>query len=58
MYALLCCCCDCYLILNLFAVSPGQPGSISDDPEAVTLTGTSQDAANQINQKEIQWGVG
>jgi transcription initiation factor TFIID subunit 5 len=30
---------------------------ISDDPEAVTLTGSSQDAANQINQKEIHWGL-
>ena len=40
-----------------FAVSPGQPNSISDDAEAVTLTGSSQDAVSQINQKEIHWGV-
>ena len=40
-----------------FAVSPGQPSSISDDLEAVTLTGSSQDAVNHINQKEIHWGV-
>ncbi|KAF7817300.1 transcription initiation factor TFIID subunit 5 [Senna tora] len=40
-----------------FQVTPGQPSSISDDPEAVTLTGSSQDAANQINQKEIHWGL-
>ncbi|KAI4337251.1 hypothetical protein L6164_015692 [Bauhinia variegata] len=40
-----------------FQVSPGQPSSISDDPEAVTLTGSSQDAANQINHKEIHWGL-
>ena len=40
-----------------YAVTPGQPSSIADDPEAVTLTGSSQDAANQINQKEIHWGV-
>ncbi|KAG5034168.1 hypothetical protein JHK87_009078 [Glycine soja] len=30
---------------------------ISDDPEAVTLTGSSQEAANLINQKEIHWGL-
>lgn len=40
-----------------FAVSPGQPSSITDDAEAVTLTGGSQESANQINQKEIHWGV-
>ncbi|CAL0327175.1 unnamed protein product [Lupinus luteus] len=40
-----------------FQVTPGQPSSISDDPEAVTLTGSSQDAINQINQKEIHWGL-
>ena len=39
-------------------VSPGQPGSISDDAEVVTLVGSGQDAANLINQKEIHWGVG
>ncbi|XP_062104815.1 transcription initiation factor TFIID subunit 5-like isoform X3 [Humulus lupulus] len=38
-------------------VSPGQPNSISDDAEAVTLTGSSQDAVSQINQKEIHWGL-
>ncbi|CAL5344764.1 unnamed protein product [Camellia sinensis] len=37
-------------------VSPGQPSSISDD-EGVTLVGSGQDAANLINQKEIQWGI-
>jgi hypothetical protein len=41
----------------MLAVSPGQPISISDDPDAVTLIGSSQDAANQINKKEIHWGV-
>ncbi|KAF2287272.1 hypothetical protein GH714_039509 [Hevea brasiliensis] len=40
-----------------FQVSPGQPSSISDDAEVVTLIGNSQDAANQINKKEIHWGV-
>lgn len=40
-----------------FQVSPGQPSLISDDPEAVTLSGSSQDAANRINQKEIHWGL-
>ncbi|XP_058067620.1 transcription initiation factor TFIID subunit 5 isoform X2 [Magnolia sinica] len=40
-----------------FQVSPGQPSSISDDAEAVTLIGSSQDTANQINQKEILWGL-
>eukprot|EP00258_Populus_trichocarpa_P029426 XP_024445445.1 transcription initiation factor TFIID subunit 5 isoform X1 [Populus trichocarpa] len=40
-----------------FQVSPGQPISISDDPDAVTLIGSSQDAANQINKKEIHWGL-
>lgn len=40
-----------------FAVSPGQPISISDDAEVVTLIGSSQDEATLINQKEIQWGV-
>ncbi|TQD74612.1 hypothetical protein C1H46_039864 [Malus baccata] len=39
-----------------FQVSPGQPSSISDDAEALTLTGSSLDSANQINQKEIHWG--
>ncbi|KAK6237046.1 hypothetical protein SCA6_012383 [Theobroma cacao] len=40
-----------------FQVSPGQPTSISDDAEVVTLIGSCQDAANQINQKEIHWGL-
>ncbi|XP_048444440.1 transcription initiation factor TFIID subunit 5-like isoform X1 [Pyrus x bretschneideri] len=40
-----------------FQVSPGQPSSISEDAEAVTLTGSSLDSANQINQKEIHWGL-
>ncbi|MED6184494.1 Transcription initiation factor TFIID subunit 5 [Stylosanthes scabra] len=40
-----------------FQVTAGQPSSIVDDPEAVTLSGSSQDAANQINQKEIHWGL-
>ncbi|KAI9100907.1 hypothetical protein K1719_024031 [Acacia pycnantha] len=40
-----------------FQVTSGQPGTISDDPEAVTLCGSSQDAANQINQKEMHWGL-
>ncbi|XP_027941717.1 transcription initiation factor TFIID subunit 5-like isoform X2 [Vigna unguiculata] len=40
-----------------FQVTAGQPSSISDDPEAVTLSGSIQDAVNQINQKEILWGM-
>lgn len=40
-----------------FQVSPGQPISISDDAEVVTLVGNSQDSVNQINQKEIHWGL-
>ncbi|KDP33523.1 hypothetical protein JCGZ_07094 [Jatropha curcas] len=40
-----------------FLVSPGQPSSVSDDAEVVTLIGSSQDAANQINKKEIHWGL-
>ncbi|XP_057985567.1 transcription initiation factor TFIID subunit 5 isoform X2 [Hevea brasiliensis] len=40
-----------------FQVSPGQPSLISDDAEVVTLIGSSQDAANQINKKEIHWGL-
>lgn len=39
------------------AVFPGQPGSISDDAEFVTLVGSNQDAADQINRKEVLWGV-
>ncbi|KAE8731668.1 Transcription initiation factor TFIID subunit 5 [Hibiscus syriacus] len=40
-----------------FQVSSGQPSSTSDDAEVVTLIGSCQDAANQINQKEIHWGL-
>lgn len=40
-----------------FQVCPGQPGIISDDADAVTLVSGGQDAANLINQKEIQWGM-
>lgn len=46
-----------YSFICFLAVSPGQPTSISDDAEVVTLIGSCQDAANQINQKEIHWGV-
>jgi transcription initiation factor TFIID subunit 5 len=41
-----------------FEVTPGQPTSISDDSEAVSLVGTSQDLAREINQEELHWGVG
>ncbi|KAK9130414.1 hypothetical protein Sjap_010901 [Stephania japonica] len=40
-----------------FQVSPGQPSTISDDAEAVTLVGSGQDIAKQINEKEIHWGL-
>ncbi|TYK20000.1 transcription initiation factor TFIID subunit 5 [Cucumis melo var. makuwa] len=40
-----------------FQVFPGQPSSISDDAELVTLTGSTQDTANQINKKEVHWGL-
>ncbi|KAJ8751676.1 hypothetical protein K2173_025838 [Erythroxylum novogranatense] len=40
-----------------FQVSPGQPSSISDDAEAVSLIGSNQDAANLINKREIHWGL-
>ncbi|KAK4410701.1 Transcription initiation factor TFIID subunit [Sesamum angolense] len=40
-----------------FQVSPGQPISIADDAEFVTLFGGDQDAVNLINQKEIHWGL-
>nr|GLL25686.1 transcription initiation factor TFIID subunit 5 [Ipomoea trifida] len=40
-----------------FQVSPGQPSSVSDDAEVVTLIGSGQEAASLINQKEIQWGL-
>ncbi|CAN4099862.1 unnamed protein product [Withania somnifera] len=39
-----------------FQVSPGQPGSISDDAEVVTLVASGQDAS-LINQKEVHWGL-
>ncbi|KAL5993714.1 hypothetical protein ACLOJK_040972 [Asimina triloba] len=44
-------------LMHEISVSPGQPSSISDDAEVVTLIGNSQDNAKQINQKEILWGV-
>lgn len=47
----------CFSHNYMWTVAPGQPSSISDDAEVVTLIGSSQDAANQINQKEIRWGV-
>ncbi|KAI9100951.1 hypothetical protein K1719_024075 [Acacia pycnantha] len=34
-------------------VISGQPSSISDDPEAVTLCGSSQDAANQLLEDSL-----
>ncbi|CAK9146985.1 unnamed protein product, partial [Ilex paraguariensis] len=40
-----------------FQVSPGQPASISDDAEVVTLVGSGQDAANLLNQKGKHWGL-
>ncbi|KAH1067275.1 hypothetical protein J1N35_032262 [Gossypium stocksii] len=40
-----------------FQVFSGQPSSTSDDAEVVTLIGSCQDAANQLNQKEIHWGL-
>ncbi|KAI3866788.1 hypothetical protein MKX03_008896 [Papaver bracteatum] len=40
-----------------FEVSPGQPSSISDETEVVTLIGISQDTAKQMNEKEIHWGL-
>ncbi|KAJ0091469.1 hypothetical protein Patl1_12575 [Pistacia atlantica] len=43
------------IVLHCF--SPGQPSSISDDAEIVTLIGSNQDAANKINQKEVHWGL-
>lgn len=46
-----------YGFLCFPAVFSGQPSSISDDAEVVTLIGSCQDAANQLNQKEIHWGV-
>lgn len=46
-----------YLMKYVLTVSPGQPISLSDDTEVVTLVGSGQDTANLINQKEIHWGV-
>ncbi|CAA7408083.1 unnamed protein product [Spirodela intermedia] len=40
-----------------FKVSPGHPSSISDDADAVSLIGSSQDIAKQVNQKEVHWGL-
>ncbi|XP_042482194.1 transcription initiation factor TFIID subunit 5 isoform X1 [Macadamia integrifolia] len=40
-----------------FQVSPGQPSSISDDADVVTLVGSSHETAKQINQQEIRWGL-
>ncbi|KAG9155646.1 hypothetical protein Leryth_003933 [Lithospermum erythrorhizon] len=39
-----------------FKVSPGQPSSISEDAEDFFL-GSTEDAANLINQKEVHWGL-
>lgn len=47
-----------YLIYNLmWTVSPGQPSPILDDTDAVSLIGANQDNSQQINQKEVCWGV-
>ena len=46
-----------YLIIYVLTVSPGQPISIYDDTEVVTLVGSGQDTSTLINQKEIHWGV-
>lgn len=40
-----------------FAVSPGQPSSLCDDADVVTVIGSSEDAANRVNQREVHWGV-
>lgn len=55
---------ECKIMLGIvnerinFQVSPGQPcGPYSSEGEVVTLTGSSQEAVEQINQKEIRWGV-
>ncbi|KAK1268086.1 hypothetical protein QJS04_geneDACA013697 [Acorus gramineus] len=40
-----------------FRVYSGQPGSKSDDVENEILFGNNQDAALQINQKEVRWGL-
>ncbi|KAF3776666.1 Transcription initiation factor TFIID subunit 5 [Nymphaea thermarum] len=39
-----------------FRVSPGQPGSFTDDADVVSLMGSSNDIAKQVNQKEVHWG--
>jgi hypothetical protein len=39
-------------------VTPGQPTAISDDTEAISLVGTSQDLTREINEKDLHWGVG
>ncbi|XP_039132165.1 transcription initiation factor TFIID subunit 5-like [Dioscorea cayenensis subsp. rotundata] len=40
-----------------FQVSPGQPTSISEDADVVSLMGSSHEIAKQINQKEVHWGL-
>ncbi|CAH9113983.1 unnamed protein product [Cuscuta europaea] len=40
-----------------FQVSTGQPGSVSDDADVVTLIGSDQETASLVNQKEIHWGL-
>eukprot|EP00252_Welwitschia_mirabilis_P003149 TRINITY_DN13239_c0_g1_i1.p1 TRINITY_DN13239_c0_g1~~TRINITY_DN13239_c0_g1_i1.p1 ORF type:complete len:659 (+),score=138.91 TRINITY_DN13239_c0_g1_i1:219-2195(+) len=40
-----------------FQVSPGQPKTYSGEGEIITLAGGTQEAIEQINQKEIHWGV-
>uniref|UniRef100_A0A0D6R1S2 TFIID subunit TAF5 NTD2 domain-containing protein n=1 Tax=Araucaria cunninghamii TaxID=56994 RepID=A0A0D6R1S2_ARACU len=51
---------ECTLMLGIinerinFQVYGGQP---SGEAEVVTLTGSSQEAVEQINQREIRWGV-
>lgn len=45
------------LLIIAFSVSPGQPTSISEDADVVSLMGSSHEIAKQINQKEVHWGV-
>ncbi|KMZ59306.1 hypothetical protein ZOSMA_69G00010 [Zostera marina] len=40
-----------------FQVSPGQPSPILDDTDAVSMIGANQDNSQQINQKEVRWGL-
>ncbi|CAH9096690.1 unnamed protein product [Cuscuta epithymum] len=40
-----------------FEVSTGQPGSVSDDADVVTLIGSGWETASLVNQKEIHWGL-